>query len=518
MSFTCQSSVRRSSTSRPSPVAIGLQTSATPSTSVRASEENDMMNDEEILYERNEPIDYDATIMHRAVPPTLYDMYVRYNATALDIGAEFNIPSAYVSAHWITSKTPVIYPTNFVTWTTNNREDSQNSTQDQDNSNSGPYTPSSSVSRFRSLDNVVRRAPLSPAQLAAYRDLARALQRKLLAHLSDENEDAEAGMDISIQHANGNATVTKKDEPSESEDADLSSSGDLLVFEAMKDRHAAKPPSRRFNSVAPAGQTRTQYENTSTTSCRASCGFATLGTHADLSLSPSRSSVQKRAKGLYRVARSASTSIWSLGMYAEVDVIDSGGPGGLCIGLTTSDARLDRVIGDSLGSIGLHASGSIVASKKWTALANAQFCTGDTVSVHIVPVGASPFSDADTDSDADLSNSLDNNAVSADPFSSVRVDFAINGRIVHRAPLQTNPTDGPLHIGVSLYRMDSKVVLNCCPSSWKFASHLLNSHTPLTSLCSNTASALASSGRPQRPSAKSCVDNTATSSISELTP
>lgn len=515
MSFTCQSSVNRSTTSRPSPVAIGLQTNATPSTSVRACEESDMMNDEPMYFEQNEPIDYDATIMHRAVPPTLYDMYVRYNATALDIGAQFNVPSAYVSAHWITSKTPVIYPTNFVSWTHKN-EDLQKITQDL-HSNSPPCPPSSSVSRFRSMDNVVRRAPLPPAQLAAYRDLARALQRKLLAYLSDENQNTETGVDISMHDANENAVATNESGPSESDDPDLSSSSDLLPYDSLKVRHAAKPPSRRSNSIAPIAKPRKRYENSSTKLCRASCGFGTLGTHADLSLSPTRSSVQKRAKGLYRVARSASTSIWSLGMYAEVDVIDCGGPGGLCIGVTTSDARLDRVIGDSLGSIGLHASGNIVSSKRWTPIQDAQFCTGDTVSVHIVPVGASPFSDADTDSDADLSNSLDN-SISADLFTSLRVDFAINGRIVYRAPLQTNPTDGPLHVGVSLYRMDSKVVLHCCPSSWKFASHLLNPHTPLTSLCTNTVTTVASSVLPQRPSAKSCVDNTATSSISELTP
>lgn len=52
----------------------------------------------------------------------------------------------------------------------------------------------------------------------------------------------------------------------------------------------------------------------------------------------------------------------------------------------------------------------------------------------------------------------------ADLFTSVCIDIAINGRIVHLAPLQTTSTDGPFHVNLSLYIMDQFLlfVLEVC--------------------------------------------------------
>lgn len=64
----------------------------------------------------------------------------------------------------------------------------------------------------------------------------------------------------------------------------------------------------------------------------------------------------------------------------------------------------------------------------------------------------------------------------------------------------------------------STLWINCCSSSWKYASHSVNPHTRLTILWTNTISALSPSGRLQRTSAKSWVDNGTKSSISKITP
>lgn len=501
---------------RASAVPVGLQTSATPSTTAASADAAAL--EEAASDGQGDATEYDVSIMHRAVPPTLYDMRVKYSATALDIAAKFNVALAYVSAHWITSRTPVIYPSNFLTSDTPHTHSRTLAPQQQQQHLPPRHasSPATSVSRFRSLDNVVRRPPLPPAQLAAYRDLARALRRKLLAHLAG----AEAGgaCEAGCMTAVAGAELGEGPARPEAESAQDASSTDVDCRHIFGDTlAAAKPPIRPYSSLPAVPPARVPHADRGGKPACASCGFGTLGTHADLSLSPARSAVHKRAKGLYRVARSAATAVCSRGMYTEMHVVQSGGPGGLCIGVMTGDARLDRVVGDCNGSIGLHASGSIVCSKRWTQLQKAHYCTGDTVSVHIVPIGASPFSDADTDSDAELSNNPDD-SLQSDLFTSVRIDFAINGRIVYTAPLNTGGTEQPLHVAVSLYQMDSKVVLNCCPCSWKFASQVAAVCTPLNALCSNNAAACSAPTLATQAPAKTRLSDTLASSISELTP
>lgn len=253
----------------------------------------------------------------------------------------------------------------------------------------------------------------------------------------------------------------------------------------------------------------------------AACGYATLGTHPDVCLSSCRSSAQKRGKGLYRVARSASHPTCGRSMYCEFYIAQSGGTGGLCVGVLPSEGRLDRIIGDADRSIGLHASGSIVASKKWNKIGNhAGYCTGDTVSVLVVPAGATPVSDCENDSDCSAQNSddmsvSDDNKVGDDGDVAMRIDFAVNGRVVYSTRLDMKVCDPALHVGASLYQTDSIVELRCCPSSWKFGAMFSE---PLNALCNSGADEDNQVPAENGESKVGILIDTVTSSTSELTP
>lgn len=149
---------------RPFPPPVGLQLSATllptPSTTP-----DSLTSDTDGSPSSAAAHPYDANIMHRAVPPTLFTSEVLIDATAVDLAMTFSLPVAHIATHWITSRTS-IHLTDYSSYN----------------------LPQNSTTRTRPVQ-------ISSADMNAYRELACALRSKLSVYLpsraprslSDEN-------------------------------------------------------------------------------------------------------------------------------------------------------------------------------------------------------------------------------------------------------------------------------------------------------------------------------------------
>ena len=385
---------------------------------------------------------YDANIMHRVVPPTLQQVTVQKDASTYDLAATFSLPVGYVAAHWLTSRTPMDLP-------------------GFENAVVHPIAPASRVT--------LRRQPLSPAQLSSYRHLAVALTRKLDAHVQSSKPHANLTTSrpsrarIEKLHAQALATIVDANATSSNTSTVSSSSAP----DAPVDLHPVRiPPSRR--------------------TLKDRCGFSAASSHAhqDLILSLDRKNLSKKHRGLYRCARTTAPLNAAWNHYVEFVVKNTAGQGGMCVGLSSADSPLNRLVGTTASSVGFHSSGKVVMRKGEWLPYGTSFGQGDTVGmlVEMPPERASDISSAESlsaPSGADndhQTNHRTNTTGTRTPIASLpRITFFVNGVSQGTLPLQddTFSIDDKdcallLYPTACLYHADSSIEIKCCAKEWEY--------------------------------------------------
>lgn len=532
------------------PPPVGVQISAGPSTTSASAAASiaTFHYDSSPCVKSDKPsssytgLGFDATIMHRVVPPTLLDVCVRIDAPTFLIASTFDLPVALVCNQWITTRTPcgLVPPER-----TNGYQNLVGSAprlarhSSLDGRRTGPATSLDTDEPGPVLRRRLSVGGVSQSELTAYAHLAVELRRKLTS-IAKERAEIETrhypdrrshhplpsvSPSLALDAANVHVVPCVKDTekyPIDSESRNTSHRvGEPLPCHTNKANDSIVMNDDNVHNVEDDDATKASIgEKQRRALASARCGFATKHTHADLTLSHNRSSVMKRKKGLYRAAMSASTIATDrVGtQYVEVEVVKACGEGGLCIGLLSRDAPLNRVVGtgkDGVIGVGLHSAGKLVVADVWRDVVchpsrvgkGEQACgfgSGDVIGVRVdtrVVNAGSPFSSAeDVDPDSSVSSSdeatLAVNSAREDREREesgadavrVSVSFFVNGSLVASSELDM-PKPIPLALAVSLYRDGSQVALCCCSSSWRF----LPTSSSSSSACQTNTSRMSSS-------------------------
>lgn len=184
------------------------------------------------------------------------------------------------------------------------------------------------------------------------------------------------------------------------------------------------------------------------------CGFSDRGSHVDVQVLCEGLAIRKTGGGLYRTARSASSlqagGTGARHVYYEVVIVEDCDAGGICVGVSTDELALNKLVGSNGTSVGLHSSGQIVSRGGEFRDFARGFGKGDRVGCR-VSVGGGDMSDGDGE-------------------GCVELRFWINGEWQGcvREQLGTGFAGGnaELYAAVSLYRKASKAVIQCCQKDW----------------------------------------------------
>lgn len=202
------------------------------------------------------------------------------------------------------------------------------------------------------------------------------------------------------------------------------------------------------------------------------CGFSDRGTHVDLQVLCDGLAITKTGSGLYRTARTASKlHVDSNGvrhLYFEVVIVEDCDAGGICVGVSTNELPLNKLIGSNGSSIGLHSSGQIVSrGGEFRSFARG-FGKGDRVGCRVT-LGGGDMCDGETD-------------------RSIELRFWINGEwqgcVRERLGDRFATGEAELYAAVSLYRKASKAVIQCCQKDWAIDMDAVSDGGHVEAVCS----------------------------------
>lgn len=184
-----------------------------------------------------------------------------------------------------------------------------------------------------------------------------------------------------------------------------------------------------------------------------SCGFARARSHKELEVLCQGLAIVKKGRGLYRTACGCcAMRPGADGHYFEVVVVEDGGVGGVCVGVTCGVLPLNKLIGSDDTSVGLHSSGQIVSRGGQFQQFGRAFKSGDRVgcAVCVKKMGVERGDDAEE--------------------FVVQLTYFINGLrqgSVCEAVWQHGADDRAVYPAVSLYKAGSKAIIQCCRKDWK---------------------------------------------------
>lgn len=187
------------------------------------------------------------------------------------------------------------------------------------------------------------------------------------------------------------------------------------------------------------------------------CGFRESGSHADVQVLCGGLAIRKTGGGLYRTARSANrlhpAKSGTRHLYFEVIIVEDCDAGGICVGVTTDELPLNKLLGSNATSIGLHSSGQIVSRGGEFRDFARSFSRGDRVGCQ-VSIGGGPGADMSDEGEERY----------------VVLRFCINGEWQGcvREQLGNRFANGEaeLYAAVSLYKKESTAVIQCCQKDW----------------------------------------------------
>ena len=251
--------------------------------------------------------DYDARIMHRAVPATLQTVTVLVDANDYQIARALRLDPRDVRTSWITSRTPVIDP-----------------------------RPSPVPTRPHACATFVERryrhAPMVPIQvLQKYRDMAVLLRQRL----------------STIQNAESNSRTPISSPPVQCEQNDSSTVPSIVPSSAESCVGSYEPASVMCPPFA--------------SKC---CSFSHCGKRIRFNADDNRSVVRTKG-GLYSGARHAQLLRRGDSAYIEFDFSSDTDLSGVAVGVATEKYGIDTMVGAKPGSMALHSQPKFVVGGQW---------------------------------------------------------------------------------------------------------------------------------------------------------
>lgn len=210
------------------------------------------------------------------------------------------------------------------------------------------------------------------------------------------------------------------------------------------------------------------------------CGFSKRGSHTDLDLRCDGFAICKNGKGLYRSARGSSQMRQpedgddSVSFYFEVVIVDDKDSGGICVGVGTQSLALNKLVGSNTQSCGLHSSGQLVLNNGEFREFGKGFKKGDRIGC-MVKLNCG-YESVDPQTPLHSHNSSYSETV--EPLAAmtksqeeeVEVTFFVNGerqgRVREALWRDVREEERSLFPIVSLYKRDSKAVIQCCSKNW----------------------------------------------------
>lgn len=176
------------------------------------------------------------------------------------------------------------------------------------------------------------------------------------------------------------------------------------------------------------------------------CGFSERRTHIDIDVLCNGVGVYKTGGGLYRTAKSCSYmhSQRAGNFYFEVVLVDDLSSGGVCIGVSTDALQQNKLVGSDHQSCGLHSSGQVVCDGGQFVPLGRPYTSGDRVGCLVTIPESGDF---------------------------IQLTYFINGlkegSVKKGVWKGVDDENRKLYASLSLYKKESKAVIQCCPADWR---------------------------------------------------